>query len=62
MKIDMWHGDKFVKGKYYADAWFGVNGIMDYYYWGNIYGINGKIIGGYTTGDGDKIWDMFMQL
>ena len=56
MKIDMWYGDEFEKGKYGADAYFTPgNG-----YSGNIYDSNGKMIGDYHTNDSTKIEKWFL--
>lgn len=52
MTIDMWYGDKFVKGKYGADAYF--NDLTGKY-WGWIYNAHGKIIGDYTTANSVEI-------
>ena len=58
MKIDMWYGDEFERGKYGADAYFTPgtgNG-----YRGNIYDDNGKMIGDYHTDDSTKIEKWFL--
>ena len=56
MKIDMWYGDRFQKGKYGADAYFTHgNG-----YSGNIYDSTGKVIGDYRTQDSVEIEKAFL--
>ena len=49
--IDMWYGDRFVPGKYYADASFSG---YDCIYRGNIYDENGKCIGDYSSDN--SVW------
>ena len=55
MKIDMWHGDKFIPGKYRADASFYPHGSFGYCYRGNIYNEAGKVIGDYASNDSVEI-------
>ena len=56
MKIDMWYGDKFEKGKYGADAYFTPgNG-----YAGNIYDNTGKTIGDYKMNNSVEIEKNFL--
>lgn len=60
MKIDMWYGDDFVKGKYRADASFYPHGSFGYCYRGNIYDDGGKPIGDYASNDSVEIEKAFI--
>lgn len=60
MKIDMWYDDKFVPGKYHADAWFHPHGSFGYAYRGNIFDDTGKIVGDYACNDSVEIGKLFI--
>lgn len=59
MKIDMWHGDEFVKGKYRANFYFYPNNSFGYCYRGNIFDDTGKVIGDYACNDSVEIAEVF---
>lgn len=59
MRIDMWHGDKFIPGKYYADYYFYPNNSFGYCYRGNIFDDMGKAIGDYACNNSVEIKKAF---
>lgn len=60
MKIDMWHGDKFIPGKYRATYYFYPHGSFGYAYQGNIFDDSGVPIGDFACNDSVEIEKAFI--
>lgn len=60
MIIDMWYGDPFAPGKYYAIMSFYPHRSFGYAYRGNIFSEEGKIIGDFATNDSSDFFKNFL--